>query len=219
LALLRSGMDPRRFAQEMEAQFEAAQGRIYHAFSSTVNARNLGIVPEIPLLVGMDFNVALMTAVVAQRVENNVHVIDEIVLQNSNSIEMVQELTRRHPRRGTVHPDPSGAARKTSAPVGQTDFTIIREAGWKVYEMRRPYQWVDRINTVNATLCNANGERRLFIDPKCKHLIRALDGYCYKEATNIPDKASGQDHITDALGYLIMGLFFNYEVAFSRVSL
>jgi hypothetical protein len=219
LALLRCGMDPRRFAQEMEAQFEAAQGRIYYSFSSTLNLTNLPMVPAIPLLVGMDFNVVLMTAVVVQHVGNNLQVIDEIVLPNSNTIEMVQELTRRYPRRGTVHPDPSGVARKTSAPVGQTDFTIIGEAGWKVYPMRRPYNWIDRIQTVNARLCNGNGERRLFIDPKCKNLIRALGGYTYKEGTNIPDKTSGYDHITDALGYLVMGLFYNYEVTFSKAQL
>ena len=66
---------------------------------------------------------------------------------------------------------------------------------------------VDRINTVNARLCNAQGERRLFISPKCTHLIKALDGLTYKDGTKIPDKSSGLDHISDALGYLIMGVF------------
>ena len=62
---------------------------------------------------------------------------------------------------------------------------------------------VDRINEVNAALCNANGERRLFVHPKCRSLIKALDGLVYKEGTSQPDKASNLDHITDALGYAI----------------
>jgi hypothetical protein len=66
---------------------------------------------------------------------------------------------------------------------------------------------IDRINTVNARLCNGFGERRLFISPKCRQLIKALDGLTYKEGTKIPDKRSGLDHIADALGYLIMGVF------------
>ena len=76
---------------------------------------------------------------------------------------MMDELVRRYPaQKGVVHPDPSGAARKTSSAVGQTDHAIIRQAGWQVYVMK-PHQIVDRINAVNAMFHNANGERRLFI--------------------------------------------------------
>ena len=161
----------------------------------------------VSLLIGMDFNVNPMTAVIAQRAVNQCHVIDEIVLNNSNTPEMMQEIKRRYPgRRGTVHPDPSGVARKTSAPVGKTDFHIIEEAGWPVYRTP-PYAVVDRTNTVNARLCNSQGERRLLISPKCTHLIKALDALTYKKGTKIPDKNSGLDHISDALGYLIMGAF------------
>jgi hypothetical protein len=59
---------------------------------------------------------------------------------------------------------------------------------------------VDRITNVNAMLCNANGQRRLLIDPKCQQLIRALDTLTYKKGTKVPDKSGGQDHITDASG-------------------
>ena len=83
----------------------------------------------------MDFNISPMTAVIAQRAGDECHIIDEIVLPNSNTSEMMAEINKRHPgRHGVVHPDPSGVARKTSAPVGQTDFTIIEEAGWPVYK-------------------------------------------------------------------------------------
>jgi hypothetical protein len=49
-----------------------------------------------------------------------------------------------------------------------------------------------------------------FISPKCTHLIRALDGLTYKDGTKLVDKSSGLDHIVDALGYLIMGVFSIY---------
>jgi hypothetical protein len=49
-------------------------------------------------------------------------VFDEIVLPNSNTQEMMEEINRRYGgRKGVVYPDPSGSARKTSAPVGQTE--------------------------------------------------------------------------------------------------
>jgi hypothetical protein len=105
-----------------------------------------------------------------------------------------------------VHPDPSGIARKTSAPVGQNDFSLIKQAGWPVYKPKA-YSVVDRITNVNTMLCNAKGQRRLLIAPKCKQLIRALDTLTYKEGTKVPDKSTGLDHITDALGYLIASAF------------
>ncbi len=207
LALLRATMDPKLYAQEIEASFELQSGRVYHAFSRDLNVTDVPLILGPRLLVGMDFNVDQMSAVVAQKVGGQCHVSDEIVLPNSNTYEMVAELLHRYPHhRGVVHPDPSGAARKTSAAVGQTDHAIIRQAGWDVYTIGS-YPIVDRINTVNGMLQNANGVRRLFIDRKCKKLIRALDGLTFKPGTHLPDKSTGFDHIVDALGYLVMAVF------------
>ena len=190
-----------------EASFELQSGRVYHAFSRDLNVTDVPLIPDLTLLVGMDFNVDPMTAVVAQKIGEQCHVSGEIVLPNSNTFEMMEELLLRYPgQRGVVHPDPSGAARKTSAAVGLTDHAIIQQAGWYVYSLK-PYPIVDRINSVNAMFENANRQRRLFIDRRCKNLIRALDSLTFKAETHLPDKSTGFDHITDALGYLIMGAF------------
>ncbi len=207
LALLRSTMDPKLYAQEILASFELQKGRVYHAFSRDLNVTDVPLIPDLPLLVGMDFNVNPMTAVVAQKIGEECHVSAEVVLPNSNTFEMMQELLLRYPQqRGVVHPDPTGAARKTSAAVGQTDHAIIRQAGWYVHSLK-PYPIVDRINSVNAMFENANRQRRLLIDRKCKNLIRALDSLTFKAETHLPDKSSGFDHICDALGYLVVAVF------------
>jgi len=207
LELLRSTMDPKLYAQEIEASFELQQGRVYHAFSRNRNVMNISMRSDVMLLVGMDFNVNPMTAVIAQKIGEQCHVSAEIVLPNSNTAEMMEELCRRYPeQRGVVYPDPTGASRKTSATVGQTDHAIIRQSAWQVFP-RNSYPIVDRINSVNAMLQNANREPRLFIDTKCRHLIRALEGLTFKEGTHLPDKSAGLDHITDALGYLVMSVF------------
>jgi hypothetical protein len=206
LAALSVDMDPQLFAQEFGACFEDMQSRVYRAFDLDKNVIELSRSPS-PLLVGMDFNVNPMTAVVAQRSGDQCHIIDEIVLYNSNTQQMMQEINRRYEGcEGIVHPDPSAESRKTSAPAGETDLTIIERAGWPVFR-NPPFKVVDRVNSVNAMLLNAQGSRRLLVSPNCKHLIKALDGLTYKEGSKIPDNRSGLDHITDALGYLIMGVF------------
>jgi len=207
LVALQVDMDPIRYAQEFRASFQSLQGRVYHAFDRELNVADLVPLPNANLLIGMDFNISPMCAVVGQRVGDQCQIIDEIVLTNSNTQEMMDEINRRYKgRHGIVHPDPSGVARKTSAPVGQTDFAIIEQAGWPVYPATQ-YPLVDRINTVNARLCNAQGQRRLVISRRCTKLIRALDCLTYKEGSKIPDKTSGLDHLADACGYLVMGLF------------
>ena len=207
LEVIRCETDPRLFRQEYEASFETLQSRVYSEFCRESNVTDLALIHGAPLLIGMDFNVNPMSAVIAQKAGDQCHVIDEIVLPNSNTQEMMQEINRRYPsRNGYVHPDPSGNARKTSASVGQNDFALIRQAGWRVDPP--PYgPVVDRITNVNAMLCNANNQRRLVINPKCQHLIRGLDTLTYKKGTKVPDKSGGQDHITDALGYLIIAAF------------
>jgi hypothetical protein len=200
-------MDPRLYAQEFGASFEDMQARVYHAFDLEKNVIELTPCPDARLFIGMDFNVSPMTAVVAQKAGDQCHIIDEIVLHNSNTQEMIDEINRRYGgREGIVYPDPSADSRKTSAPVGETDLTLIQRAGWPVYR-NSPYKVIDRINSVNAMLLNAFGSRRLLISTRCTHLIKALDCLAYKDGSKIPDNRSGLDHVTDALGYLIMGLF------------
>jgi hypothetical protein len=199
-------MDPKLFAQEIEARFAPQEGRVYAQFSRELNVREVALTSGLRVLVGLDFNVDPMAAIVAQKSYDECHVYDEVVLPNSNTFEMMEELTRRYPQRGLVHPDPSGNARKTSAQAGVTDHAIILESGWDVHPMK-PYPVTNRINAINALLKNASGRTRLFIDPRCKHLIRSLEGLTYKKDTRAPDKSSGLDHATDAMGYLAGAVF------------
>ncbi len=205
----RHDMDERTFRQEYEASFESLAGRVYYAFDRRPypdgNISDVKDIDGAPILVGMDFNINPMSAVFAVKAGGQIHVIGEATIDNGNTDEMVRLIKSRYPNRTIrVYPDPTGNARKTSAPVGQTDFTILRQAGFQVLAPSRPYPVVDKINTVNTGFCTASGDKRVLINHTCKQLIMALDGLTYVEGTNEPDKSSGLDHITDALGYLLL---------------
>jgi hypothetical protein len=155
------------------------------------------------ILVGMDFNVNPMSAVVAVRVADECHVLDALEIMSSNTEEVAQEIRRRYPgRRVVVCPDPSGKARKTSAPVGVTDFTILERAGFEVRSPNAAPPVVDRENNANEMYLH-DGRRRVHIHPDARALITALSNLTYKEGTSIRDKKSGFDHICDALDYLL----------------
>lgn len=200
----RRTLDPRIFRQEFEASFEALQGRVYANFD-----RDKNVSPDVrdtgaEILVGMDFNVNPMSAVIAVRVSDECHVLDALEVATSNTEEVASEIRARYAgRRIIVCPDPSGVARKTSAPVGQTDFTILERAGFTVRAPRSAPPVVDRVNNTQAMLLNGAGRRRVMAHPRAAKLIRALDGLTYKEGTSQVDKSLGLDHVTDALGYLL----------------
>ena len=198
----RADLDARQFKQEYEASFENFSSRIFYAFSEE-NIKTYNGTGHRELHVGQDFNVSPMTATVGVRDGEDFYIIDEIVINNSNTDEMVAEINSRYSgSKITVYPDPAARQRKTSA-GGRTDLTILQNAGFTVHcpNAHRPVK--DDINAVNARLCNTKGVRRLFVDPKCKYTIQGFERWTYKEGTSVPDKDTGYDHIMDAMRYCI----------------
>ena len=199
----RQELDEASFREEYLATFESRSGRIFYAFDRTQNIRRWeGELPR-EIHIGLDFNINPMTAVMAVRTRDGLHVMDEIRIMGSNTDELVEEIKTRLPQKSIIcYPDPAGSARKTSA-GGRTDHTILRTAGFQVRAPHSHNAVRDGINAVNSLLCNSQGINRLFVDPKCKYTIEALEKHCYKPDTSIPDKDSGFDHQTDALRYLV----------------
>jgi hypothetical protein len=152
-----------------------------------------------------------MSSVVAQKVGDEIHVLDEIVLRRATTEDACLEFEKRFgylEQEILIYGDASGAAMQTT---GSTDYEIIRDF-FKARAMRmcqnvqRANPAVrERIAVVNSRLRNANGDARLFIDPKCKELIADFEQVCYREDSLQVDKEKDRmrTHLSDALGYLI----------------
>lgn len=210
IELAKATLSWKEFRQEYMASFENLSGVVYSEFSQTENVDDKtslhpldsrGEPKNPPLLIGMDFNVNKMCAVVCVKEGRELWAVDEIVLENSNTREMAQEIKGRYPdRQKIIYPDPSGSRRQASAV--NSDHQILRQNGFTVQTKRSHPAVKDRVNEVNAMLCNAKGERRLLIHPGCQELIKCLKGQTYNENGD-PDKKLGLDHMPDALGYLV----------------
>lgn len=204
LEAARLDLDERTYKQEYEASFASLTGRVYYEFDRLLNVSSEIKDTGAELLIGMDFNINPMSAVIGVKAGDQFHVIDEITIQNGNTELISDAIQVKYPnRRVQVYPDPSGKARKTSSPVGQTDFSILAAHGFRVLAPNSAPLVVDRNNEVNAMFKNAAGDRRLLVHPRCKQLIKCLDGLTYKADTSQPDKGMGLDHLPDALSYLI----------------
>ena len=202
----RNDLDERTFQQEYEAAFVTYSGRIYYSFSREDSVLACGD-DNGTLLIGMDFNVSPMSACIGIRKGGKLYIFDEICLYGSNTDEVVAEIKDRYPNRNiVVYPDPASRQRKSSA-GGRTDLSILTNAGFSVKCKSSHAKVRDRINSVNSRLLSSNGERHLFVSPKCKQTIKSLERQTYKEGTSIPNKDDGYDHMCDALGYLVEFLF------------
>lgn len=201
----RSDLDERTFNQEYCAEFVTYSGLIYYAFSRELSVINIDD-NNGTLHIGMDFNLDPMSAVICLRHGQDLLAIDEIVMYGSNTDEMVAEIKDRYPNRHIIiYPDPASRQRKTSA-GGRTDLSILQNAGFSVKVKKQHPLVRDRINAVNSRLLSGDGNRHLFVSPKCKQTIKSLERQTYKEGTSIPNK-DGTDHMNDALGYLVEYLF------------
>ncbi len=227
LASAARAMDERLYRQEFEGSFESVgHGLAYYAFSRTENVRSCEYDPRLPLIWSLDFNVHPMCSVLLQREGETVYVLDEMVLHNANTPAACEELLKRTAgwqRAGAVtmevYGDASGYQRRTSG-TG-TDWSLIREffggrrgqflasvrAGSTNPAVR------DRVNVVNSRLCSASEERRLFVDPRCRELVRDLERvqWCTDGAgqpTSELDKSDRmRTHVSDAVGYYLAQAF------------
>jgi len=201
----RRTLDPRTFRQEYEASFESTSGRIYYAFERKESLIDQVYNKNIPLIICMDFNVSPMCWAVIQNIKGIDYVIDEIVDHNTNTEFMARRLGDLYGA-GTyfqIYGDYSGTFRSTNSRT--TDYDIISQILPNSIVRTKPNPSViDRVNAVNSRLCNAKGERRLFVNPKCKTVIKDFEQVVYKEGKREIDKANLElTHISDAIGYYI----------------
>jgi hypothetical protein len=198
----------REFEQEYLSRFVTWSNIIFYAFSE----KNLKAAPPIddrtPLHIGTDFNVSPISAVICIKGQDWLHVIDEIEIYGSNTLELVQEIRNRYGtgRQMYAYPDASGKSRSTRSP-GISDHIILANNGFKLKVDPSNPPVAESIASVNSLLCNANGEQRLFIDPKCKKLREVMLKFSYKESTKIPNKDNVYDHLADSLRYVTHKLF------------
>lgn len=208
---LRRSYGDNLYQQDVLGNYTSSRdGLVYEAFERPEHVRPLQWDPHEPLMWALDFNVEPMCSVVAQRQRDEVHVIDEIVLHRSCTSAACEEFFRRYNGSAAklqVYGDASGYRRQTA---GSSDWETVRQfLGRKgvpvemhVPKFNPPVR--ERVARMNGHLKNAAGERRLFIDPRCRELMKDLEQVKYRSNGDIDkDRDGARTHLSDALGYLI----------------
>jgi len=144
------------------------QGTVYHEYDRKLNSSTETIQKEDVLHIGMDFNVGKMAAITHVKRDSNPHAVDEITkaYDTPDMIRLIKEkywqyldgeYKKTHQIR--IYPDSSGGSRKT-VEASTSDIQLLKAAGFIVSAPAANPPVKDRVNSVNAMICNSQGERR-----------------------------------------------------------
>ena len=207
-------LPPALFRMRYDGEFSSRDGLIYSGFDDDYNQRPCFYDPDLPIIVGSDFNVAPMAWVLMHRYDDRLEVFDELYVQNTTTqktLDFLYEKYKEHKGGFQFYGDASSKARNTRASLSdyQQIYNDVRfhKLGRTVHYLSSNPPVADRIACVNGLFCSATCERRLFIDSACENLIRDLTTSYYKEGTRIPHATPDNLHITDALGYVCNCIF------------
>ena len=201
----RGEMDPSLWRQEFFGSIESLLGAVYPSF----NNQNIAVCRDDggPVLMGVDFNRSPYCAAILQVQGDKLCCLEEIVLMEADTREMSLEVRSRYPGREVICcPDPTGSRKQTSS-LGLSDHAILKDVGgFSVRSPKAPWAISDKVNATRLMILDANGQRRLLVDPGCKRVIRSLKNLEFKPGLSVPDPASEHGHMADALGYACIAI-------------
>ncbi|MGJ8518027.1 terminase large subunit domain-containing protein [Carnimonas bestiolae] len=188
-----------------------ASGAVYARFNRDTNNCQDVVQPGEPIYIGVDFNVSMMAAVICVKRDGEPRVVDEI-MGSLDTPDLIRRIKERfwlfngsdysQTRHIYIYPDASGGSRK-SVNASTSDLAQFEQAGMHVRAPKANPPVKDRINAVNAMICNGEGIRRLLVNrDRCPTVADNLQQQVWA-ANGEPDKTAGNDHSNDALGYFI----------------
>jgi len=228
---LRSQYAPDLFKIEVMGEWgDIGVGVVYSSFARASNVAEsfVGVPvefdPRLPIEWCHDFGVVPRVSLLCQTHKVDAPgyqpevlvVFDEITQSEGNTADQIAEFVNRYPSDVmsalVLYGDPAGQARNST--TGQSDWSMlawderITPYGPTIDRATAPPPIVDRVNGMNAKLCNAKAEVGIVIHPRCEKSIEDLQSTKYKDGTRVLDHGSPsrgvyRTHWSDALGYLV----------------
>jgi len=204
-------MGKKQYAQEYCASFETATGRIYSDYGKE-NQTTETIQPHEQLWWHHDQNYTPLSSGIAVKRADGIYILDEIILESAVSRQSAEEFIEKYKdhenKHVIIYGDPSG---KNGEKHGQESaYTsmeeVLRNGGWKyTRKVKREHPPIPaRQNAVRAKICNAMGERTLFVNPNlAKYVQKGLSTVQFKKGSTFLEDETEYQHITTAIGYMI----------------
>jgi len=215
---IRHNLDPIEFASEYLASFAESGNNVFYCFD-----RKKHVTSELPdfaeaengergedVHINIDFNVGLQCSSAMAIRGKQIHILEEFKGHPDTETLAVAIKTRFQGHKIYAYPDPSGRARKSSAPVGRTDFSILESHGIRCLAHSKAPPIVDSVAAVNRKLLNAAGDIDLYVHPRCTGVITSLERTKWVDGnpdTAVIDKSEGIEHFSDGIRYGVEYMF------------
>lgn len=177
-------------------------GTIYNQYDRKLNNTDRVWDGKEPIYIGMDFNVAQMSAVIHVKDTEGPRAVDEIV-NAYDTPDMINIIKQRYQNCTIrIYPDASGNSRK-SVDASKTDIALLNQAGFTVIANKKNPFVKDRILAMNRSFCDNDQNRMYLVNVlRCPTYADCLEQQIWG-ANGEPDKKQGKDHANDAGGYFI----------------
>ncbi len=217
---IKQTIDPLGFASEYLASFEESGNNVFYCFDRKVHI-NKDLEDFRPptdanqrdgeeVHVAIDFNVGIMCASAFAVRGGQLHFLEEFKGHPDTETLAISLSTKYKGHKISAYPDPSGKARKSSAPVGVTDFSILESYGIRVFARQKAPPIADSVQAVNRMLKTADGKIHMYVHPRCEGLTKSLERTKWVDKnpdTATIDKSEGIEHYSDGVRYAVEYLF------------
>ena len=210
-------MSKEMFEQEFGSAFTSFEGKVY-PFDRNKDVGDYPYNPNYPTYCSIDFGYRMPAVGWFQihRIDGEWHinVIDEIIHEkNIKTDELINKIKAKNYWVREYYGDPAGMQAQGQSGLG--DIEIFRRNGINVRSIRdKPSRNIaSGISHIRGYIENANGNRYLHLDNKCKGLAEDLENYRYPEAVENKDlkpeplKDGRHDHGCDMLRYFFINQF------------
>ncbi len=209
----KAGLSNARWRREQELSFEGAEGRVYDQFTSKLHIRKRIPIPGsregVKLYRGIDFGYRRPAVVWAEEDRNGTLTVFDSLLgdrwQIDRLISQIRIIDKRHNLNERDYSwtavDPAGAANSDS---GISPVEGLKEAGIKA--IWRHSHIAPGVEAVRSLLLDASGNVNLRVHHRCFDLIKSFESYNWSENEEVPIKDGENDHLMDALRYLVVNL-------------
>lgn len=188
---------------------------VYPEFNDQMHVQPVAFNPRLPVYVGVDFGLTPAATLAHRDILGRLRVFDELATGDMGAVRFSQLLKAKLNdygiREAISTGDPAGDQRAQTDET--TPFEIMRAAGVAIQPAYTNDFILRRESVVRGLSRLVDGQPALVIDPRCKHLRKAMAGaYHYKRVQVIgseryqdkPDKGM-YSHVAESLQYLALG--------------
>jgi hypothetical protein len=199
-------IDPVEWASEYLAQFQDSGFSVFYNFNRDKHVRDdiLDFQVGEDVHLGIDFNVGIMAASALAVRADQIHYIEDFK-GSPNTTELIKVVKAKYPdKRIITYPDPTGNSAKTSATLGASDLSLLRDAGFAVCARTASPKIVDSAQAVNRKLLTASGNSSMFFHPRAQDTIMSMERTSWLDRNSdmmVIDKKGGHEHWSDEVRY------------------